>query len=90
MMITSFGQGDVVIRFNDKILYLIQLKSQGKGSGVDDTIGLDIHAINELQENRKVPPTNDKIKYRYTSTDNGKYSEYLLFKRINIKILKLN
>ncbi|XP_072013777.1 alanine--tRNA ligase, cytoplasmic-like [Amphiura filiformis] len=51
-----------------------QLKSQGKGSGVDDTIGLDVHAINELQEKRNVPPTDDKIKYKYTSTEDGKYS----------------
>eukprot|EP00057_Strongylocentrotus_purpuratus_P024795 XP_011679269.1 PREDICTED: LOW QUALITY PROTEIN: alanine--tRNA ligase, cytoplasmic [Strongylocentrotus purpuratus] len=50
-----------------------QLLSQGKGSGVDDTIGLDVHAINELQEKRKVPPTNDSAKYKYESND-GSYT----------------
>lgn len=50
-----------------------QLLSQGKGSGVDDTIGLDVHAINELQEKRKVPPTDDTIKYQYSRDDNGTY-----------------
>lgn len=46
-----------------------QLLSQGKGSGVDDTIGLDVHSIDELQEKRKVPPTNDSFKYNYSSND---------------------
>ncbi|XP_071479639.1 alanine--tRNA ligase, cytoplasmic-like [Diadema antillarum] len=50
-----------------------QLLSQGKGSGVDDTIGLDVHSINELQEKRKVPPTNDSFKYKYSSQD-GSYT----------------
>ncbi|XP_033119659.1 alanine--tRNA ligase, cytoplasmic-like [Anneissia japonica] len=50
-----------------------QLKSQGKGSGVDDTISLDVYAINELKEKRKVPPTNDLLKYNYTS-NNGVYN----------------
>ncbi|XP_041454380.1 LOW QUALITY PROTEIN: alanine--tRNA ligase, cytoplasmic-like [Lytechinus variegatus] len=50
-----------------------QLLSQGKGSGVDDTIGLDVHSINELQEKRKVPPTNDSFKYKYESND-GSYT----------------
>ncbi|XP_038069609.1 alanine--tRNA ligase, cytoplasmic-like [Patiria miniata] len=50
-----------------------QILSQGKGSGVDDTISLDIHAINDLQEKRKVPPTNDKVKYNYTSDAAGNY-----------------
>ena len=27
-----------------------QLASQGKGAGVEDTISLDVHSINELKE----------------------------------------
>ncbi|XP_071785467.1 alanine--tRNA ligase, cytoplasmic-like [Asterias amurensis] len=50
-----------------------QILSQGKGSGVDNTISLDVHAINELQEKKKVPPTNDKVKYNYTSDAKGNY-----------------
>ncbi|XP_070574110.1 alanine--tRNA ligase, cytoplasmic-like [Ptychodera flava] len=42
-----------------------QLLSQAKGSGVDDTIGLDVHSINELQDVRKVAPTDDLPKYDY-------------------------
>ncbi|XP_077983533.1 alanine--tRNA ligase, cytoplasmic-like [Glandiceps talaboti] len=42
-----------------------QLLSQAKGSGVDDTIGLDVHSISELQDNRKVEPTDDLPKYDY-------------------------
>ena len=52
-----------------------QILSQGKGSGVDNTISLDVHAINELQEKKKVPPTNDKVKYNYTSDAKGNYRE---------------
>lgn len=37
---------------------------QGKGTGVADTINLDVHAITELQ-NLGVPPTNDTPKYNY-------------------------
>ncbi|XP_044050161.1 alanine--tRNA ligase, cytoplasmic [Siniperca chuatsi] len=49
-----------------------QLKSQGKGAGDEDHIMLDIYAIEELR-NRKIPPTDDSPKYKYTSDDNGKY-----------------
>ncbi|XP_018561574.1 alanine--tRNA ligase, cytoplasmic [Anoplophora glabripennis] len=45
-----------------------QLLSQGKGSGVADTINLDVHAITELQ-GKGVPPTDDSYKYNYESTD---------------------
>ncbi|CAH0557384.1 unnamed protein product [Brassicogethes aeneus] len=41
-----------------------QLASQGKGTGVEDTINLDVHAITELQ-NKGVPPTDDSLKYTY-------------------------
>lgn len=44
-----------------------QLLSQGKGASVEDTIGLDIHAITDLQ-NRAVPITDDSPKYKYSAT----------------------
>jgi alanyl-tRNA synthetase len=39
--------------------------SQGKATSKVDTINLDVHAINELQE-KKIPVTDDSFKYRYT------------------------
>lgn len=45
-----------------------QLMSQGKGTGVADTINFDVHAITELQE-KGVPPTDDSHKYNYESTE---------------------
>ncbi|CAH1183194.1 unnamed protein product [Phaedon cochleariae] len=47
-----------------------QIASQGKGTGVADTINLDVHAITELQD-RGVPPTDDSYKYSYSSTQNA-------------------
>lgn len=52
-----------------------QLLSQGKGSGVDDTIAFDVHAINELQS-KGVPPTNDSFKYNYKAVTASKDSQY--------------
>ncbi|KAI2653520.1 Alanine--tRNA ligase, cytoplasmic [Labeo rohita] len=49
-----------------------QLKSQGKGSGDEDHIMLDIYAIEELR-NKGVTATDDSPKYKYTSDDNGNY-----------------
>ncbi|KAJ8930486.1 hypothetical protein NQ314_016713 [Rhamnusium bicolor] len=51
------------------------LASQGKGTGVADTINLDVHAITELQE-KSVPPTDDSFKYQYKSSENID-SEYI-------------
>lgn len=45
-----------------------QITSQGKGSGVSDTINLDVHAITELQ-NLGVAPTNDFPKYSYEASE---------------------
>lgn len=50
-----------------------QLKSQGKGTGDEDHIMLDIYAIDELR-NKKVPATDDSPKYKYTSDQNGNYT----------------
>lgn len=41
-----------------------QLASQGKGTGVEDTVNLDVHAITDLQ-NKGVPATDDSPKYKY-------------------------
>uniref|UniRef100_A0A8C0YJ62 Alanine--tRNA ligase n=1 Tax=Cyprinus carpio carpio TaxID=630221 RepID=A0A8C0YJ62_CYPCA len=49
-----------------------QLKSQGKGSGDEEHIMLDIYAIEELRNNG-VAATDDSPKYKYTSDDNGNY-----------------
>ncbi|XP_066289348.1 alanine--tRNA ligase, cytoplasmic-like isoform X8 [Branchiostoma lanceolatum] len=49
-----------------------QIRSQGKGAGVDDSVNLDVHAINELQE-KGSPPTDDSAKYQYSHDDNGNY-----------------
>jgi len=47
--------------------------ARGAGSGVDDSINLDVHAISELKS-KGLPPTNDLPKYNYSADDNGKYS----------------
>lgn len=49
--------------------------SQGKGSGVDDTIAFDVHAITELQT-KGVPPTDDSFKYNYKSVSSAVDSPY--------------
>lgn len=50
-----------------------QALSQGTGGTAADLIGLDVHAISDLQ-NRGVPTTDDAPKYKYQATENGKYS----------------
>ncbi|KAJ8271919.1 hypothetical protein COCON_G00107780 [Conger conger] len=49
-----------------------QLRSQGKGSGEEDHIMLDIYSIEELR-NKGVSTTDDQPKYRYTAENNGGY-----------------
>lgn len=49
-----------------------QLRSQGKGSGEEDHIMLDIYSIEELR-NKGVPATDDLPKYRYAAENNGAY-----------------
>ncbi|CAH1270834.1 AARS [Branchiostoma lanceolatum] len=60
--------------FATKFLSAI-IRSQGKGAGVDDSVNLDVHAINELQE-KGSPPTDDSPKYQYSHDDNGNYGKY--------------
>lgn len=67
------------MRFTDSetviIPFLPQLMSQGKGSGVEDTIAFDVHAITELQQ-KGVPPTDDSHKYDYKAVSDAADSDY--------------
>lgn len=60
--------------------------SQGKAANAIDTINIDVHALNELQE-KQVPLTNDSFKYRYRANDdpNAEYS----FEGCKAKILAI-
>ncbi len=48
-----------------------QLASQGKGAGVEDTISLDVHSINELKA-KGFAPTDDTPKYAYEPESESK------------------
>lgn len=52
-----------------------QLASQGKGAGVEDTIALDVHSINELKE-KGFAPTDDSPKHIYEAESSNKDSKY--------------
>ena len=49
--------------------------SKGKTTGVEDTLSLDVHAINELKE-KGFNPTDDSIKYNYKALTEDKNAEY--------------
>lgn len=51
---------------------LLQLQSQAGVGTVDDHVGLDVHAISELQT-RGVAVTDDSPKYDYSVDDSGQY-----------------
>jgi len=51
---------------------LQQLRSQAGVGTIDDLVGLDVHAISELQK-RGLPVTDDLPKYNYSVNDNGDY-----------------
>jgi len=53
-----------------------QLASQGKGSGVEDTISLDVHSISELKEVKKIAATDDSPKYIYEPLAKDKSAGY--------------
>ena len=55
----------------------LQEIARGTSGGVDDSIGLDVHAISELKD-QGLPPTNDRPKYRYQADDGGKYGKCLM------------
>ncbi|KRT80774.1 tRNA synthetase [Oryctes borbonicus] len=50
---------------------IAQIISQGKGTGVEDTINLDVHAITDLQK-RNISPTDDSPKYNYQADSSSK------------------
>lgn len=52
-----------------------QLASQGKGAGVEDTISLDVHSINELKA-KGFAPTDDSPKYLYEAESEAKNAKY--------------
>ena len=58
------------------VLNCLQEIARGKGSGGDDAIALDVHAIDKLQKELNVAPTDEKPKYNYTSNSDGDYSEF--------------
>ena len=43
---------------------------------MDDSVNLDVHAINELKVKGQ-PPTQDQPKYDYSADEEGAYSELL-------------
>lgn len=49
--------------------------SQGKTANKAETVNLDVHALSELQE-KKVPPTDDSIKYHYKAQSTDPRAEY--------------
>ncbi|KAK9727725.1 DHHA1 domain [Popillia japonica] len=64
---------------------LAQIISQGKGTGVEDTINLDVHAITDLQ-NKGVQPTDDSPKYNYQADSNS--TDYT-FETCHAKVIAL-
>lgn len=57
----------------EKAKQISQEIARGVGGGVDNSINLDVHAINELRT-KGLPLTNDLPKYHYTADDAGNYS----------------
>ena len=49
--------------------------ARGKGSGSDDAITLDVHAINKLQKEFNLAPTDESPKYIYKSDSEGNYGK---------------
>ena len=54
----------------------LQEIARSAAGGVDDSINLDVVAIEQLKK-KSTPPTNDLPKYSYNADENGFYSEYL-------------
>jgi len=51
---------------------VLQLQSQAGAGTVDELVGLDVHAISDLQK-RGLPITDDSPKYNYSADDSGLY-----------------
>eukprot|EP00795_Rhopilema_esculentum_P001457 gene1457-15882_t len=58
--------------------------ARNKGPGEEDTVGLDIHSLDELQK-KGIPTTNEKPKYNYEADEDGNY----VFTSITAKVLAL-
>merc|ERR1719290_570263 len=52
-----------------------QLASSGKAGGAEDTLSLDVHALNDLKS-RGFAPTDDSPKYEYVAEGDGKGAGY--------------
>jgi len=52
-----------------------QLASSGKAGGAEDTLSLDVHALNDLKS-RGFAPTDDSPKYEYVAEGEGKGAGY--------------
>ncbi|XP_018322304.1 alanine--tRNA ligase, cytoplasmic [Agrilus planipennis] len=63
-----------------------QIISQNKAGGVEDTVNLDVYAINELQS-QKLPPTDDQAKYNYHS--NGDINSEYKFQSCTATVVAL-
>lgn len=61
-------------QWDNMFCILLQATARGVGSGVDDSISLDVHAINELKDKGFVA-TDDAPKYQYTADSSGNYSK---------------
>lgn len=55
---------------------MLQEIARSAAGGVDNSINLDVVAIEQLKK-KSTPPTNDLPKYSYNADENGFYSEYL-------------
>ena len=73
MMIIEIIVVNVIIMFcND----FSQEIARGKGSGNENDITLDVHAIDKLQKEFNLKCTDDSAKYKYTSDEDGSYGEH--------------
>ena len=55
---------------------ILQEIARAAAGGVDESINLDVHAIEELKR-KATPTTNDLPKYNYQADDEGRYSKLL-------------
>ena len=53
-----------------------QVASHGKAGGQDDHISLDVHAINELKDAKKIAITDDSPKYNYKAMSKDMNANY--------------
>uniref|UniRef100_A0A0B7ARJ2 Alanine--tRNA ligase n=1 Tax=Arion vulgaris TaxID=1028688 RepID=A0A0B7ARJ2_9EUPU len=83
LMVEEKGLGIDIAAFEEAKAHSL-LMSQGGGGTVEDLIGLDVHALNDLKS-REIPPTDDSLKYSYTADDKENYN----FEPVKAKIIEL-